>query len=125
MAGDRVSFRIRGAALDCGSRAFYDVLQRSIMLNKVKVGGSDWPQRYAEISHYRHRFQEDFRQKHCGAPIKIYAAGMHFFHQSAKQAKIVMACGAERGSVGCRMHVRNVGADSEMNRHRNAESIGV
>src|SRR4030095_14727095 len=95
------------------------------MLDKVEVGGSDWTQRHTEIPHDGHRLQKDFRQQHGGAPVQIYATRMHLFHQAAKKAEIVMRGGSERGSVSRGMHVRDVRADREMNRYRDAKLVGV
>src|SRR5882762_4579959 len=49
---------------------------------------------------------------------------MHFFHERAEEAEIVVRGGAEGGAVRGGMHVRNVRADSEMDGDRNFVLIG-
>jgi hypothetical protein len=51
------------------------------VLKEIKVRGGDGAERNTEIAHNGNRFQEDLWQKHSRAPVEIYAARMHFFHQ--------------------------------------------
>src|SRR5947208_3138740 len=49
---------------------------------------------------------------------------MHFFHERAEEAEIVVRGGAEGGAVGGGMHVGNVRADGEMDGDGNFVLIG-
>ena len=49
---------------------------------------------------------------------------MHFFHERAEEAEIVVRGGAECGAVGGRMHMGNVGADGEVDGDGNFVLIG-
>src|SRR4029077_6930524 len=70
MAGDGVAARLLSFAAMRGScGAPYYILQRAIVLNKVEVGGSDGPQRNAEIAHYGDGFQKNLGEQDGGAPV--------------------------------------------------------
>lgn len=126
VAGDCIAMRIIAAAgIFASRRTLHYILQRAVVLNKVEVGRSDRAQSDAKIANDRNGLQKHFRKKHGGAPIEIYAAGMHFFHERAEQAKVVVSGGAESGAVGSRVHVRNVRADGEMDGDGNAEFVSV
>src|SRR5229473_5869354 len=49
---------------------------------------------------------------------------MHLLHQAAEEAEVEMGGGAEGGAVGRAVHVRDVGADGEMNGDGDAEFVG-
>ena len=88
------------------------------MLNEVEICGGDWLKRNSEIADQRDCFQEHFRQKNGGTPIEINAAGVHLLYKRTEQAKIEMRGGAESSGIHSRMHVRDIGADGDMNGQR-------
>src|SRR5262249_47194966 len=102
----------------------YDVLQRSVMLDEIEICGGDGAQGHAEIANDGNSFEKNFGQEHSGTPIEIYAARMHFFHEGTEEAEIVVGGCAEHGAVGRGMHVREVGADGEVNGDGNLALIG-
>src|SRR5215470_640766 len=50
---------------------------------------------------------------------------MHFFHERAEKAKVVMRGGAKRSAVRGWVHVRNVGTDGEVYSDGYFEFVGV
>ncbi len=70
VAGDGIAARLLSFAAVRGSRgAPHYILQRTVVLNKVEVGGGDGAKRNAKVAHDRHSFQENLREQDCGAPI--------------------------------------------------------
>ena len=65
MACDGVAarFRFASSAFGYGGTLHY-ILQRTVVLDKVKVGGGDWLQGHTEIARDAHSFQENFGKKH-------------------------------------------------------------
>ena len=121
VAGDGVAVRVGPAAAAAGGGGtLYYILQRTIVLDKVKVCRGDGAERDSQIANHGNGFQKNFRQKDGGAPIEIDAAGMHLLDKRAEEAKIVMRGIAERCAVGGGMHMRDVRADGEMNRQGDA-----
>ncbi|MCU1241025.1 MAG: hypothetical protein JWO71_1751 [Candidatus Acidoferrum typicum] len=63
MASDGVAARLLSLAATIGScGAPYYILQRTVVLNKVEVGGGDWAKRKAEVAHDGDGFQKNLRQ---------------------------------------------------------------
>ena len=70
VAGDGVAARLFSfAAMRETSGAPHYILQRTVVLNKVEVGGGDGAKRNAEVAHDRHGFQENLWEQNGGAPI--------------------------------------------------------
>src|SRR3984893_7377032 len=95
MASDGVAARLLSFAAmrgSCGTPHY--ILQRTIVLNKVEVGGGDGSKRNAEVAHYGDSFQENLGEKNGRAPIQIDAAGVHLLHQGAEEAEIEIRSGA-------------------------------
>src|SRR5712691_9647056 len=125
MPGDCVAARFRSAAAaGRGGGTLHYILHRTVVLDKVEIRCSNGAQRDSEISHDGNGFEKYLRQKNGGAPIEVHAAGMHLLHQRAEQAEIVMRGIAKRRAVRGWMHVRNIRADSEMDRYGNAMFVG-
>src|SRR3979411_352201 len=100
MAGGGEAARLLSfAALRRSSWTPNYILQRTVVLNKVEVGGGDGTKRDAEIAHYGDSFQKNLWEQNSGAPIQIDAAGMHLLHEGAEEAEIEMGGGAEGGAV--------------------------
>src|ERR1700722_15775613 len=100
MAGDGVTARLLSLAAtvrSCGAPHY--ILQRTVMLNKVEVGGGDRAKRKAEVAHDGDCFQKNLGQQNGGAPIQIDAAGMHLLYEGAKEAEIEVRGGTESGAV--------------------------
>src|SRR6266478_4572793 len=109
VAGDGVAARLLSfAAVRRSSGAPYYILQRTVVLNKVEVGGSDGAKRNAKVAHDRHSFQENLWEQNGRTPIQIDAAGLHLFHERAEEAEVEVSGGA----------------DSEMDGDRDAEFVG-
>src|SRR6266436_5770316 len=121
VAGDGVAVRLRAALDATGSGGtLHYILQRTVVLNKVEVRRGNGAWWNAKIAHDGNGFEKNLRQQDGGAPIEINAAGMHLLHKRAEQTKVAMSGIAKRCAVGCWMHVRDVRADGQMNRHGNA-----
>ena len=103
--------------------ALHYILQRTVVLDKVEVRSSNRVERNAEIANHGDRFQKNLGQENGRAPIEINTAGMHLLHKRAEQAKIVVRGIAQRCAVGGGMHVRDVGADGQVNRHGDAALV--
>ena len=108
----------------CGGRTFHDIHHRAVMLDEIKIGGGDGAQRNAKIAHDGNGFEKNFGKKHGGAPVEINAAGIHLLHQGAEQAEIMERSGAKCGAIRRGVHVRNIGADGEVNGDWNALFVG-
>src|SRR6266566_3012601 len=121
VAGDGKAARLRSfvAAGGSGGTLHY-ILQRAVVLNKVEVRRRNGTERYAQVAHHRNGLQKNLRQQHRRTPVEIDAAGMHLLNERAEEAKIAMRRIAKRRAFRRRVHVRNVRADSEMHRHRDA-----
>src|SRR5216683_2139596 len=121
VASDGVAARFRSAAAmgRRGGTPHY-ILHRTVVLNKVEVRGSNGAKRNAEITNDGNGFKKNFGEENGGAPIEIHAAGMHPLDEGAEEPEIEMRGGAQGGAVGGAVHVRNVRADGQVNRHRNA-----
>src|SRR6266404_5869478 len=115
MASDGIAPRPLSFAAMRGSGGTLNyILQRTVVLNKVEVGGGDRAKRNAEIAHNGDGFQENLGKQHSGAPIEIDASGMHLLHQGAKETEIEVRGGAEGGAVGGAVHVGDIGADGDV-----------
>src|SRR6266436_4568415 len=124
MAGDGVAVRLLSLAATPGSCGTPDyILQRTVVLNKVEVGGGDRAKRKAEIAHNGDGFQENHGKQHSGAPIEIDASGMHLLHQGAKETEIEVRGGAEGGAVGGAVHVGDIGADGDVHGDGDAKFV--
>src|SRR5260370_14691420 len=120
MAGDGVAARFGSAAAALGSGGTLNyILQRTVVLDKVKVRSSNGAEGDARIADDRNGFEEDFGQENGGAPVEIDAARMHLLDERAEEAEIKMRGGAESGAVGGGVHVGNVRADGDVDGHRN------
>src|ERR1700756_1598594 len=125
MAGDGVAVRLLSLAATPGSCGTPDyILQRTVVLNKVEVGGGDRAKRKAEIAYNGDSFQENLGEQYGGAPIEIDATGMHLLHQGAKEAEIEVRGGAEGGAVGSAVHVGDVCADGEVHCDWDTKFVG-
>src|SRR4029077_8695840 len=70
VAGDGIAARLLSFAAMRGScGAPHYILQRTIVLDKVEVGGGDGAKRNAKVAHDGHGFQENFWEQNGGAPI--------------------------------------------------------
>ena len=70
MAGDRIAARRLSFAAMRGSGGTLNyILQRTVVLNKVEVGGGDRTKRDAEIAHYGDGFQKNLWEQNGGAPV--------------------------------------------------------
>src|SRR5713226_1003678 len=119
MAGDGVAARfLSAAATRGGGGTLHYILQRTVVLDKVKVRSGNGAEGYAEIADDRNGFEEDFGQENGGAPVEIHAARMHLFDERAEKAEIKMRGGAESSAVSGAMHVGNVRADGDVDGHR-------
>src|SRR5690348_10459034 len=121
MAGDGVASGSFGGVRIFGGRrgALDDILQRAIVLEKIEIGRRDGTKRSAQIANNSDSLEEDFRQDDSRAPIEIDAAGVHPADEGAEEAEIMMRRRAEIFAGGSAMHVRNIGADGEMDGNRN------
>src|ERR1700744_3096000 len=120
MAGDCVAVRLCAAIFrGRSSRALHNILQWAIMLHEIEVCCRDRAQRYTVITSDRNRFEKNLWEDDGAAPVEIDATGMHALDERAEQAKVEVRGGAERTGIDGGMHVRNVGADREMNRDGN------
>ena len=124
MAGDGVAVRFRSAA-SVGWRggALHYILQRAVVLDKVEVRSGNRAEWNAEIAHDGNRFQKNLGQKNRRSPIEINASRMHQLHKRAEQTEIVMRGIAQRRAVSRWMHVRDVRADGQVNRHGDAAFV--
>ena len=93
------------------------------MLDKVEVRSGNRAEWNAEIAHHGNRFQKNLGQKNRGTPIEINASRMHQLHKRAEQTEIVMRGIAQRRAVSRWMHVRDVRADGQVNRHGDAAFV--
>ena len=70
VAGDGIAVRLLSfAAIRGSSWTLNYILQRTVVLNKVEVGGGDGAKREAEIAHYGDSFQKNLWEQNGGAPI--------------------------------------------------------
>ena len=70
VARDGVAVRLLSFAAMRGSSGTPDyILQRTVVLNKVEVGGGDGAKRDAEIAHYGDSFQKNLGEQNGGAPV--------------------------------------------------------
>src|ERR1700674_1034632 len=121
VSGDGVAVRSQSTPAGAwGGGTLHYILQRTVVLNKVEVRSGNRAERDAEIADDGNGFEENFGQEDGGAPIKIDAAGMHLLDKSAEEAEIVMRGSAKCSAAGSGMHVGNVRADGEMDRHGDA-----
>src|SRR2546423_15398918 len=98
--------------------ALHYIVQRTVVLDKVEVRGSNGMQGHAEIAHYGNGFQENLGKQNRRAPVEIHTARMHLLHQGTEKTEVQMRRSAQGGAVRGRVHVGNVGADSEVNGDR-------
>jgi hypothetical protein len=132
VAGNRVAVRLGSAPPTNGSGGTpHYILQRTVVLDKVEVRRGDGAERNAKIAHHGNSLQKNLWQQNGRAPVEINPAGVHLPHQRAEQTKIVMRGIAKRSAVSGRMHVRNIRANGEVNRHwdallvRREENAGI
>jgi hypothetical protein len=70
MASDGVAARLLSFAAMRGSSGTLDyILQRTVVLNKVEVGGGYGAERNAKIANYGDGFQKDLGEQDSGAPV--------------------------------------------------------
>src|SRR5258708_23364815 len=70
MASDGIAPRPLSFAAMRGSGGTLNyILQRTVVLNKVEVGGGDGAKRNAEIAHYGDGFQKNLGEQNGGAPV--------------------------------------------------------
>src|SRR5258707_2932372 len=126
MAGYGVAARFRSAAAALGSGgALHYILHRTVVLDKVEVRSSNGAEGHAEIADDRNGFEENFGQENGGAPAEIHAARMHLLDERAEKGEGQMRSGAEGGAVGGAMDVGNVGAEGDVDGHRNTGVVGL
>ena len=89
MAGKSKPARSRIARVSRSSWAFYDVLQGTIVLDEIEVGGGYVFQRDALIAGDGYGFQENLGQYYRGTPIEIGTAVVHFGDERTEEAKVM------------------------------------
>jgi len=100
-----------------------DILRGAVVLDEIEVGGGEILQGMAEAADDGKCLEKNFGKNDGGTEIEVNAAAVEPAHGRAEEAEVVVAGGAEGGAVGGGMHLKDVGADAEMDSEGDAAAI--
>jgi len=104
-----------------GGRSLQDVDRGPVVPDEIQVHRREVIQPMAQIAGQSDGLQEHLRQNHGGAGVDVYPA-LQPGHLSGQNAEIQERRRSGAGGVEPRMHVNDVRADRDVNRHRDVQA---